>query len=328
VISTRYRIARNLAGMPFPHRASDAERRRVAELVSEAVERGQTELGVLVSASADELNRDDFDWLIDRRYVSADWLIARPGRWIGVATDGSASILTNEEDHIRLQAILPGLLVESVRQTCIRYAGILATTLQFSRNERIGFLTASLANAGSGVRVGVLMHLAALSAEGSLPRHLDAALATGCSVRGLYGEGSVGTGSFYQLSTGLGRADERMQQERISTTARYLIDAERRSRIEQFSNPDGRRYLTDAAQRAVETLFTQDVSPKILLQQVSVMRLAIAQGILPGPLTRTAEWVVMAGAGAAGPTDVETSRDRFEAVRRSALVRQQLRDII
>lgn len=328
VLSTRCRIARNLTGHCFPWRATDADRRSAAEKVLLAVDRAGTPFRNAIVLRADDLSPEDAATLVEWRYASRDWVRGGSDRWLVIVRAGDTSLLVNEEDHCRLQTVLPGLQVESAVGMACDAEAALATSLVFARSEHVGFLTASPSNAGGGLRVSALLHLAGLYATGDLPALLEAAEGTGCAVRGLYGEGTEGTGGLFQVSnTRVCGIDVRQVFRRVSVATGYLVQAERRARRKAFGDGEGRCALRDGAAHALKVLFGDDVSPRSLVSLVSVLRLAAVEGLLPVRPAQVDELIALAGAaGASGGNDAGAAR--FEAVRRSAALRSRLRYLI
>jgi protein arginine kinase len=329
VLSTRCRIARNLAKEAFPWRAAEGQRKSAAEAILNAVHRAGGELAKARAIRGDDLTDEETARLMEWRYASLDWARGGMHRWLLVAPDSVTSLLVNEEDHLRLQTILPGLQVESVQKIAVKEMDALAAQIEFACEERIGWLTASPTNAGTGLRIGVLLHLAGLAMANALDAILDAAVEMGCAVRGLYGEGTSGTGELFQLSNTCAHGvDAEQIVERVAVAARYLVDAERDARRQQFGSRQNRARLKAAAAEALKRIFEEEAAPRCLLPLVSVLRLAIAEGVLKGDVARTSEWVALAGVDATRRDASDTVTERYEAVRRSAALRQKLRAYI
>jgi protein arginine kinase len=295
-----------------------------AESVLDAAHRGGGPLSRAKSLSADNLTEEVFENLESRRYTTRDW--SEPGscKFVLIPPSGDFSLLINEEDHIRLQAILPGLQPEAAANLANEAEERLSRSLQFARNDRIGFLTASISNAGTGARLSVLLHLPGLARTQMLEATLEASLQTGCTVRGLFGEGSAGTGAFFQVSNGCGYGLEfRQIVDRVGASARYLVDAERIARQSLFGDESGRSRLREELEAAVRLLFTSDVPPRDLLRHVSLFRLGSAMGLIEGDLTAASEWVYLAGSCANSETN--SPAERFQSIRGSAALRRRLR---
>jgi protein arginine kinase len=333
VVSTRCRIARNLTGFPFPWRAGELESKQSAELILTAAERSGCFRDARPIAGS-HVDSDESVQLVRWRYASRDWAAGGRNRWLVVAGDTTLSLLVNEEDHIRLQSITPGLQVESVLLRAEEADTAMGAALEFATLPEVGFLTTSLTNAGTGMRISVLMHLAGLASSmaGRLEAVLDAARSLGCAVRGLYGEGSSGTGELFQVSNRytFGLAPEQIA-DHVASASKYLIQEERSARQEQFGTAAGRERLAGDARRTVRDLYEQEAPPARLLRWVSTLRLAVSEGILPGRLSDTAEWVSIAGTEAALPSTEspsDSARDRFLAISRTSALRQRLRPLL
>lgn len=318
VVSTRCRIARNLAGVRFPWRADRSTRRAVAD----AVVRGLRECGAPWTGCApiqgDALAPALLRALLDERYVSREWAAGSGGQALILSDATELSALVNEEDHIRVQCLMPGLQVGAAYRAAADTVERLGAHVRYARDEEFGYLTSSPANAGSGIRVSVWMHVPGLALDGRLGPVLNAAVDLGSCVRGAHGEGTHGTGELFQLSNTW--ADARSVEravERLRAAAAYVVEEERTARAVQFGGTRGQAALRDAAEEALGLLEREDASPRRLLQLASVLRLAVAEGVLPGRLRDTAQWLAVAG-GFEG--DVATVQ--WDAAARSAALRR------
>ncbi len=327
VLSTRCRIARNIAGMPFPWRASELQRKSAAEAILDGAHRGGGPLSRAKSLHADNLTEEDFETLESRRYTTRDWSVPGSYKFVLIPLSGDLSLLINEEDHIRLQAILPGLQAEAAAELARDAEVRVSRSIDYAIDERIGYLTSSLSNAGTGARMSVLLHLAGLGRIQMLEATLQASLQTGCTVRGLFGEGSEGTGAFFQVSNKCAFGLEfRQIVDRVGASARYLVQAERSAREKLFGDEKGLKRLREELNRAAGLLFTNDVAPDDLLRQVSLFRLAAAEGVIEGDLTDASEWVYLAGSCV--DVDRGSAAERFQSIRRSAALRRHLRALL
>ncbi|NLI01054.1 MAG: hypothetical protein GX446_16350 [Chthonomonadales bacterium] len=293
VVSTRCRLARNLEGFPFPWRASSEQ---LGEIVIQcargvaAFEPHAVRIGRPV-ADSEALHQ-----LLTARYVSFKWAeMLTPGS-VHVFPDGSGSIMVNEEDHLRIQTLRAGLDVETCLNQAQRAADALGRQLAIASSSTHGFLTASLCNTGSGLRLSCLLHLAALAATPAISEALAAARRMNCVVRGAFGEGSSGTGSLVQVSNrctwGVGAA---YAVEQAVAAVRYLVVREREAREAMMRRPGGKGDLIAAAEGASDLLLHEDLSAADIVRSLSVVRLGMAMGATSGTLLRTGEWMALAG---------------------------------
>lgn len=324
VVSTRCRIARNLEGHQFPHRAKDAELRQVDVLCGRAVMAVEPRCR---SFDRMDLQVETLEQLTVGRFVSQAWAtFAGPGR-VHVASDGLWSVMVNEEDHLRIQCVAAGLAPDSAAHPARALADRLAQRLPLAGRPAVGFLTASLANAGTGLRLGFLLHVPALALEKGFLDALAAAEHLGCSVRGVFGEGTRGTGAFVQVSNRctFGPSAE-YALERVIAACRYLVEREREARGALIARRDGLQDLTEAGEGARLTLLTEDVDTPDLLRCISAFRLAVAVGVTDGDLIRTGEWVSLASMVMWYERHGERGTQRYARERALARIRRGLRE--
>lgn len=229
VISGRVRLARNLLHYPFPHRASEAQLQAVAQLLTEALrESGLNRVLELSRLSLRERAR-----LVGARVISPALLPELPHRWVMLDEVGGVVAVINEEDHLRLQLTCAGWQPQTLSERLLEWERKLnRMPLLWARSPRLGYLTASPTNLGSGLRLGLLAHLMGLQRTRQITRWLEALQALGCHTRGLYGEGSLAFEGYVQISL-LGKhapLDELLA--RLRGTLRTLIDAEREARAQ------------------------------------------------------------------------------------------------
>jgi len=235
VLSSRSRVMRNLAGHRFPHRASAEELCEVLSKVSAA----------LGPAEGYELHKglasSELDYLVGSRLCSPDFKAGEPGRAILLDKERTASIMVNEEDHIRIQALTAGWSVATADAIAQRALECLGSKLRFAYSPRFRFLGASPYNAGEGRRLSVMFHLIGLAHAKRLPSVLRALSSRNLAARGLFGESSRAVAAFLQVSITDGSQSE------FAGACEYLIREEREARTEV-----GTSMLRDRALQALE----------------------------------------------------------------------------
>ncbi len=184
---------RNVAGFKFPHQASESELKTVCDLCSNSISKN---LGLRILRGLGESERDGF---IASRLISHDFQTESLGRALCLDSDLSTSIMINEEDHLRIQSILPGWSIEAASSQAKKELELLKD-LEFAWSPKFGFLSASPFNCGEGIRLSAMFHLVALATTKRLPRVLRALDTMKVVGRGLYGESSKAIGAFVQLS--------------------------------------------------------------------------------------------------------------------------------
>lgn len=201
VISSRIRLARNFEHIPFTSRND-------AKALEEVDTMGRSLLSVLQQSdgrnysniSLDKLSDVERAVLVEKHLMSPFMAEKMPHRSLIVAEDASVAIMVNEEDHLRIQAMEPGLSLEKAYEHAVKIDDAIESKYTYAFNDKYGYLTACPTNVGTGMRASVMLHLPALSMTGRMNRLVQNIVQLGYSVRGLYGEGSEALGHIYQVS--------------------------------------------------------------------------------------------------------------------------------
>ena len=161
VVSTRVRLARNLSGVPFSHRARDEQLVGVLG----AVERAANDAPSFVDGGLlrmHELSPIDRQFLVERHLVSHELSDGARPRGLYVASTERLSVMVNEEDHVRLQALGSGFQLAEAWAAAEQADEELEKSLEYAFTDELGYLTACPTNVGTGMRASVLIHLPAL----------------------------------------------------------------------------------------------------------------------------------------------------------------------
>ena len=197
VMSSRIRLARNLNGFAFPSRLrSNKQAKEIIRAVSAAVNK----VDEFHLYYMDAISNEEAQILVEKHLISPA-LLKRPTFSAALINEeGNISIMINEEDHLREQCIVKGLALESAYNKMSEKDSIIARSIPFAYDERLGYLTACPTNLGTGLRASVMMFLPAIALGGMMPRVIQSAMRLGLTVRGAYGEGSSATGYTFQIS--------------------------------------------------------------------------------------------------------------------------------
>jgi protein arginine kinase len=201
VISSRIRLARNLVTYPF---SSKIVEEQAAALVNEVKQisgaLSEKENRRFYACNISTLSDIDKIAMVERHIVSP--LLAEKEQTTGLilADDESVSIMINEEDHVRIQAIVGGMNLEQAYAEADRIDDIAYEKLQFAYDEKYGYLTACPTNAGTGMRASCMVFLPALTSARMIQKLIEEVGKYGVTIRGIYGEGTKSLGSIYQIS--------------------------------------------------------------------------------------------------------------------------------
>ncbi len=290
VLSSRVRLARNLAGHHFVHKASESDLRLILDICRAAVDAaGLGERTVWIDLH--NSSSMDRSLLHERHLISSHFAKGKlaPGRktgdWPRATAFGlpgeRAGVMINEEDHIRLQVIRTGLALQDAWEQADAIDDRLEAQIDYAFSPRLGFLTACPTNVGTGIRFSVMLHLPALRMSGELEKVKRAAADMSLAVRGFYGEGSEASGDFFQLSnqTTLGKSEQQILEDLSDRILPEVIEYERQSRRSLL---DKRRYqIEDAVWRAFGVLCNARLlGVEESMKLLSVVRLGIALDLI------------------------------------------------
>src|ERR1041385_6736307 len=161
VMSSRVRLARNLKGFPFPGWAKKADRVRALEMIRPAVE-SLPQMAAAFSESMDNLSALDKQILVERHLISREHAAKGVGSGLVLNRDETLCVMINEEDHLRMQALRPGLQLRSAWLAIDQVDSALEKRLDYAFSTELGYLTACPTNLGTGIRVSAMLHLPAL----------------------------------------------------------------------------------------------------------------------------------------------------------------------
>lgn len=254
VLSSRVRLARNLAGTPFPHRADAAAlegafaRIRSALRAAPALDRAEV-------WALEDLSAWDRRLLAERHLLTPRLAEGTGPGGVCVASGERVAVMIHEEDHLRIQSVASGFDPEAALAGAVALDRQLEGTLEFAASPDRGYLTACPTNVGTGMRASVLVHLPGLVLAGEIRKVHRAVAEMGMAVRGWFGEGSRALGDFHQISNQrkLGWTEEETL-ESLSRLCRRILELEFESRERLVDDRDRRRRLEDRVFRSCSLL--------------------------------------------------------------------------
>ena len=230
VISSRVRLARNLKTHAFPGWAKKAERLQILEEIKPGVE-ALPEMQDAFSEYLQDLSALEKQILVERHLISREHAAKSLGSAVVMNRKQTLSIMINEEDHLRMQAIRSGLQLKNVFKMIDKADSALESKLDFAYHPRLGYLTACPSNVGTGMRASAMVHLPALVLSEQINQIVQAVNKIGLAVRGLYGEGTEAMGNLFQVSNQitLGEREDEMIS-RLNKVIEQIIEHEQNAR--------------------------------------------------------------------------------------------------
>jgi protein arginine kinase len=285
VLSTRIRLARNLAGRVFVGRNSESDREAILADV-EAAARDTVLMRRAVRFRLDRLDPLDRQLLHERHLVSKELAALgaeeRVRSGAAVLVQDRVGLMLNEEDHLRLQGLHSGFALEAAYSDVDRVDTELGQRLAFAFHPEFGYLTSCPTNVGTGLRASVLIHLPGLVLTKEISKVLQGLAQVGLTFRGLYGEGSEVVGNFFQLSnqTTLGQAEAELL-DHLGKVVRQVMDYEEQARQLLLRNAPA--IIEDKVWRAYGLLrYARALSFDEAMNLLSGVRLGVGIGLIPG----------------------------------------------
>ncbi len=232
VISSRIRLARNLAGFPFVGQSNRRQRFDVVESCRQQICTKRLADNILW-VDLQESPELDRHLLVERHLISKHHAEAEDvPRAVAIGMDETFAIMINEEDHLRIQVLRSGMQLAEAYDQIDRIDDILEEKLDYAFSRRFGYLTACPTNVGTGIRVSVMLHLPALKLTGEIEKVKRAARDMHLAVRGLFGEGSEALGDLFQVSnqTTIGRSEQEVLADFETSVVPQIIAYEQQAR--------------------------------------------------------------------------------------------------
>lgn len=279
VISSRVRLARNLHRFPFLTVAGAAVRAEIERFVRPRLLDARLPRALSYFALPG-LSAIDRTLLVERHLISGEHAQGDGDRGVAIGADESISIMVNEEDHLRLQALRSGLQLDEAFDEVDQMDSALEGALHFAFSPRFGYLTACPTNVGTGLRISVMMHLPAAVLAKQMDKVLQSLQRVGYTVRGFYGEGTKPLGDFFQVSnqTTLGKSERDMIAE-MKRVVPSVLEFERQLRRKLMEEEP--RKLEDKVWRAYGALKNaRQMSSEESTEFLSSLRLGVHLRIL------------------------------------------------
>ena len=275
VLSSRVRFARNLTGYPFGSRLSPQKANELIDKIAPILEKGGFE-----KIDFSKLSRTEALSYVEKHYVSREFAEKSTPHALMLNEPCGYAVMLCEEDHMRMQCILPGLALDEAYSSLCKLDDLIDESFDIAYDSDLGYLTHCPTNLGTGMRASVMMFLPALTMAGRIDGLANQLSKIGLTMRGLYGEGTASQGNIYQISNQitLGITEEDSIK-KLQDVIKQLTERENELRklITEEKNPE----LIDRIYRAEGTIsHAFMLSSSEFISLFSDVRLGIALGII------------------------------------------------
>ncbi len=281
VLSTRIRLARNLAGNPFPHSMTPESSLQIADQIAGAIEGLALEHEEFVYLPLNNLTVVQKKVLVEKHLISPAFAEFDHARGVILSESHKVAIMVNEEDHLRIQVLMPGSNLQEALRLADSIDDQLEAKLDIAYKEKFGYLTSCPTNVGTGLRVSVMVHLPSLVITSQIQQVLGALSPLGLAVRGLYGEGTRSFGNIFQISNQitLGKSEEDTVAH-LEAVTKQLVEHELNAR--EVLKKEAPLMIQDKVWRARGILANARLlTTEETFSLLSEDRLGIDMGILP-----------------------------------------------
>ena len=280
VMSSRVRLARNLRGASFPGWAKKPERVKVLELVMPAVS-ALPEMADSFAEAMDNFTALDKQILVERHLISREHAAKNVGSGLVLNRAETFSVMINEEDHLRMQALRPGFQIREAWNAIDRLDSTLEKKLEYAFDNELGYLTACPTNLGTGIRVSAMLHLPGLVLSEQINPIIQSVNKLGLAVRGLYGEGTEALGNVFQVSNQMTLGEsETAIVERLEKVMSQIIEHEENARQTLLEKKP--KVVFNHIGRAYGILANaHSISSKETMNLLSLLRLGVDLSLFP-----------------------------------------------
>lgn len=318
ILSSRVRLARNIKGIPFGKRMSEAQQTEVIESCSKA-------LDFLKFIDLNKMSELEKRSLVEQHLISADMISNDRKKALLLNDDSSLSVMLGEEDHIRIQSMAPGFNLDLCLENANKIDDELEKSVEYGYSEKFGYLTCCPTNVGTGMRASVMMQLPALVMSGKIDGIVSALSKLGATVRGIYGEGSKALGNIFQISNQvtLGVSEEEILQ-KMKQIVSEVAEKERETARQLYEKNKyvlENRILRSLGILKNAVLLNSDETMSMLSDVRLGINLGIIKDISPETLNKIMYAVLPATVARDG--NLVTAQDRD--LRRAELVKEYLK---
>ncbi|NSW92391.1 MAG: protein arginine kinase [Firmicutes bacterium] len=327
IVSSRVRLARNFSQYPFPSKMNSKQAEEIIGNVKDAIlNYYDAEIGNLLFVDIGSLGNIDKQMLVEKHLISPDLAASTKRSAAIISKNENISIMINEEDHLRIQVLFPGMQIDNAWKLCDKIDDILDKKIEFAYSNVYGYLTCCPTNLGTGIRASVMLHLPALVMTGYIRNILEACGKLNIAVRGMYGEHSEAIGNMFQMSNQitLGQTEEEIISS-IKNIATQIVEQEKALRNELYRQNTIK--FEDKIYRSFGILANaRTISTEESLRLISDVRLGIDLGIIKDINTDTLNEIMLSIQPACLQKLLGRPLDSNERdIRRAELIRMKLK---
>ena len=280
VISSRIRLARNIERYHFAKKLEDDSAVTMVEEVGKAFENYSDSMGQYYTVNPGKMSEIERLAMVERHIMSPALASKKQATGLVMSENESATIMVNEEDHVRIQVLAGGMNIDKAFKLANELDDFCADKLGFAFDEKYGYLTSCPTNVGTGLRASYMVFLPALGGANKINRLSDEVAKYGITLRGIYGEGTNGLGNIYQISNQktMGSTEQEIIYN-LNSIVGQVIKQERKRR--EFLLSNNYDEIEDQVYRSYGVLkYTRQINSKDAMTLLAQIKFGVDTGII------------------------------------------------
>lgn len=210
VLSSKILLSRNLSDLPFPNKLNYIKGRDNGKNIYNVLKKELTDEDLTLYEIWNK-NEDFGKQYLERDLITEELIKNSDKSSFILNREENISIMINEKDHINLQCISEGLSLEEAFEKAMNIDDKIEHNFDYAFDEKLGYLTSSPENIGTGMKASVILHLPALTMSEEIKRISKDLRKADFNIKGVYLDGTNVYGNLYRitnkLSLGLSEED-------------------------------------------------------------------------------------------------------------------------
>ncbi len=325
VISSRVHLARNIDGYSFVAHMKPSDAESFIRKAGAVLENGgfhKIDVGRVSRAQAHAM--------VEQQYAGPSFIKVSLPHALYLNEPCHLSVMLCEEEHIRIQCILPGASQQEAWEGVRRVDELLDASFVYAydKNGKWGYLTQNPQHLGTGLSVSATLFLPALTGCDRVAALASELSHNGFSIRGLWENSLLSEGYLYQISNriSIGLSETEMLH-RMKRAVAFLCEEERAARATLLGNST--EALTNRIWRSWGILkYAYALPLGEFISLLSDVRLGVAMGILDQVQMHEVTTLFIEGLPATLTASLESQEGLSEKldVARGILTRKKLKE--
>ena len=198
VLSSKILLARNLSNLPFPNKLNYIKGRDNGKKIYNALKNELIDEELILYEiwnTKEEFGKQ----YLEKDLISEELLKNSDKGSFILNKEETLSIMINEKDHINLQCICEGLNLEEAFEKATSIDDKIEKNFDYAFDEKLGYLTTSPENIGTGMKASVILHLPALTMSEEIKNISKDLSKLGMNIKGIYLDGTKVYGNLYRI---------------------------------------------------------------------------------------------------------------------------------